>query len=152
MTDRKQASNGDGTAAYYAGETLVAVPPSYTERVPQGAQYAEYDFPTVSIRPQSNGSDRLAFHKTTMEVFGEFTGVRCFTKGNTVAFLPTDGDHPNSYKCYGGSNRRKRIAGSWLKHELEMGEQPDYGLYRLERDGDLWVVDFDKDPVEAMDD
>jgi hypothetical protein len=123
--------------------TTVEVPATYTERVPEGALYAKVDVPAVTLKKD----DKLEILKQAYTAFGEPEAIRCFIDGNQVAFLPASADHPHSYKVFGVDNRAK-IAAGWLKHELEIGKQPTPGCYELDREEDLWVVDFSQGPIE----
>jgi len=143
-----------------AGPTteLVEVPAEYIERVPadaRRARYAQLKQPAVAFETASSGSDRLRLLAAAMAALGEPEGLRCFTRENAVALLPADPDHPNAYSVFGQSSAntgtRGYIAAGWLTHELAMDTQPTPACYPLERDGELWVLDFEAEPLEVFD-
>ena len=111
----------------------VEIPDEYHERTP--ADGCSPSRPMVTV-----DEDHIRILTTAFEVMGEPGDVRCFIEGNRVALIPADPGHPNAYTVYDTSGSAT-IAAGWLTHELERDTQPE-GRYPLERDGDLWVVDF----------
>jgi ribosomal protein L37AE/L43A len=83
--------------------------------------------------------NRIFVLAAAFEVMGEPAAVRCFIDGDRVAIVPADSENPNAYPV--SRDHSNKIAGGWLQHELERDTQPE-GRFPLERDGDLWVVDF----------
>ena len=130
---------------------MQAAPPDVTKNKGRsmGGRNDRADYPAVSLYIGPN-TQALNFLEMACELLGEPNALRCFTQGNRVAFIPADPDHPHSYKLT-RQNRRSgaTMSAGWLKYELEMGETPQKGRYKLERDGDLWIVDFDNGPVDG---
>ena len=135
-------------AAQDSDAVSVDVPHEYTERVAGEYPDARIDDPCVSLHKGGNreGADKLHFLTVGYDALGQPDAVRCFTKADRVAFLPASPEHPCSYKLYGS----QCIAGNWLRQELGMGEQPQRGRYPLERDEDVWMVDFSQAPLEVF--
>ena len=79
--------------------------------------------------------------KVAFDTLGEPDALRFFIRGDRVALLPAGEDHPHSYPISDGN-----VSITWLKYELESG-LPAEGRYELERDGDLWTVDFGAGPL-----
>lgn len=120
----------------------VTVPPSYTEH-PKVAPYAKWQKPVVGVHsPHQRGSKTMRIYIVARDALGGPEAVRFFVDGDRVAILPASDDHPHSYPLWEGD-----VAITWMKYELESG-LPQNGVYELERDGDLWIVDFDKEPIE----
>jgi hypothetical protein len=123
----------------------VQVPDRYTERV-RDVAHAQVDVPAITLKR----SQHIQFLKKAYVALGEPNAIRCFVDGNKIAFVPSDEDHPNSYSVWGAS-QAPRMTGGWVKYELKMGE-PTRGCYELERDGDLWIVDFESEPIKTFED
>jgi ribosomal protein L37AE/L43A len=111
----------------------VEIPDGYHERTPVGG-YSP-DRPMITVI-----GNRIFILVAAFEALGEPAAVRCFIDGNRVAIVPTDPEHLNAYSVH-GTDSRSEFSGAWLKDELERDTQPE-GRFPLERDGELWVVDF----------
>jgi hypothetical protein len=109
----------------------VEIPDGFRERTP-GGRFGTPTRPMVSVDAYN-----IRLLVAAYEAMGEPEAVRCFVNGDRVALIPADTEHPNAYPVY----NRHKIAGTWLQQELDRDTQPE-GRFPLERDGDLWVVDF----------
>jgi len=111
----------------------VEIPDEFRERTPVGGYSPDRPMITVT-------GNRIFILIVAFEAMGEPEAVRCFIDGNRVAIVPADPGRANAYSVH-GTDARSEFSGAWLKDELERDTQPE-GQFPLERDGDLWVVDF----------
>jgi ribosomal protein L37AE/L43A len=111
----------------------VEIPDEFRERTPVGGYSPDRPMITVT-------GNRIFILIVAFEAMGEPEAVRCFIDGNRVAIVPADPGRANAYSVH-GTDARSEFSGAWLKDELERDTQPE-GRFPLERDGDLWVVDF----------
>jgi len=111
----------------------VEIPDDWRERTPVRGYSPDQPMLTVT-------GNRIFLLVAAFEALGEPEAVRCFIRGNRVALIPADPEHPNAYSVH-GTNSRSEFSGTWLKDELERDTKPE-GRFPLERDGELWVVDF----------
>jgi hypothetical protein len=124
----------------------VEVPESYVEISRPDCEGGWYDGPTVAYNQTGKGAPVIQLHSDTTQILDKPEAVKCYTKNNNLAILPCNPGEWNAYAVYG--TEVCRFSAGWLKHELENGE-PEYAVYELEKDEELWVVDFDN-PLKVI--
>lgn len=91
--------------------------------------------PSVTIHEQN-----MDVLKRAYEALGEPDALRFFCKNGRVALVPAHPEHPNSYPVT-AQKGTYRVAGAWIKHELDVDGLP-FGRHALDEDDGLLVLDL----------